>query len=310
MVGNISANASISQRTGSEMILVQILVSIFLCINMLLILTFFSRAYFYTNMRYILFATALLSDCLILIVTNILVLLSSLKIPIELPVCLILLSLSTLYAFVTPVTLTAMTLERYVAICMPLHHAQLCSQHRALWCIFLIHCISFVPCVLILLSIVTLATESFFQRLHICNIQQLTTQTLQSDFRLGINLIYFAIMCMVILFCYAKIMKVANAALGDSKKSSSRGLRTVTLHGFQLLLCLTQMWRPFIEVTVFKIKPEAFIAVRFSNYILFYLFPRCLSPLIYGLRDDEFLIALKYNALCKFCRNKSLDLTK
>lgn len=105
-------------------------------------------------------------------------------------------------------------------------------------------------------------------------------------------------------------MKVAKAASGYNKKSSRKGLRTVIIHGVQLLLCLTQMWCPFIEAAVFKTGSVMFKAVRFYNYILFYLVPRCLSPLIYGLRDDKFVLALKYYALCDFRRNKSLDLTK
>lgn len=310
MVGNTSANASVRTQIKWEVIFVQILVFVFLCINMMMILTFYTRAYFYTNMRYILFATSLLSDCLILIVTNVLLILSYSRIPMPLPLCVIFFVVSSVYSVVTPVTLTAMTLERYVAICMPLRHAQLCSKHRALWCICIIHGISSVPCVLILLSFFAPATQNLLKKFHICAVQRFTTQTWQIDLRLGIIQTYFLIMSIVIMFCYTNIMKVAKAASGYNKKSSRKGLRTVILHGVQLLLCLTQMWCPFIEAAVFKTGLVMFNAVRFYNYILFYLVPRCLSPLIYGLRDDKFVLALKYYALCDFLRNKSLDLTK
>lgn len=46
----------------------------------------------------------------------------------------------------TPVTLTAMILERYVAICLALRHAELCSTCSALHCILIIHGLSSVPC--------------------------------------------------------------------------------------------------------------------------------------------------------------------
>ncbi|XP_075891838.1 odorant receptor 131-2-like [Nelusetta ayraudi] len=310
MVGNTSANASVRTQINWEVIFVQILVFAFLCINTMMILTFFTRAYFYTKMRYILFATSLLSDCLMLIVTNVLLILSYSRTAMPLSLCLAFFVVSSVNSFVTPVTLTAMTLERYVAICMPLRHAQLCSKLRALWCIFIIHGISSVPCVLILLSFFAPATQNLLRKFQICAVHQFTSQTWQIDLRLGISQTYFLIMCLVIMFCYAKIMKVAKAASGDNKKSSRKGLRTVILHGVQLLLCLTQMWCPFIEAAVLKISLVAFNTVRFSNYILFYLVPRCLSPLIYGLRDDKFVLALKYYALCDFRRNKSLDLTR
>lgn len=305
MVGNASTHASVLLKIKLGFIFVQIMVSIFLGVNMLLIFTFFSRAYFYTNTRYMLFATTLLSDCLLLMLTSMLFFINSFRVGMPFSVCLIIFILSTVYTFVTPVTLTAMTLERYVAICKPLRHAQVCSQHRALWCIFLIHGISSVPCVFFIMFFFALATEKVFQRMYVCNVDIFTSQALQSDMRLGVNQTYFIIMCLIILFCYAKIMKVAKAASGETKKSSSKGLKTVILHSFQLLLCLTQMWCPFIETAVFKVYPEAFLAVRFSAFVLFYLLPKCLSPLIYGLRDDKFVIALKYKVLCKFCLNKS-----
>ncbi|KAF6728142.1 hypothetical protein FQA47_022485, partial [Oryzias melastigma] len=42
---------------------------------------------------------------------------------------------------------TPMTLERYVAICMPLRHAELCSTRSTMHCILIIHGISSIPCI-------------------------------------------------------------------------------------------------------------------------------------------------------------------
>ncbi|KAI9547879.1 hypothetical protein NQZ68_012896 [Dissostichus eleginoides] len=43
-----------------------------------------------------------------------------------------------------------MTLERYVAICMPLRHGELCSTRSAVHCILIIHGLSTVPCIVVL----------------------------------------------------------------------------------------------------------------------------------------------------------------
>ena len=104
-------------------------------------------------------------------------------------------------------------------------------------------------------------------------------------------------------------MKVAKAASGENKKSTWKGLRTVVLHAFQLLLCLIQLWCPFIEAAVLQIDFMLYINVRYFTYITFYLAPRCLSPLIYGLRDDKFFLALKYYALCGLYKKYSFHLT-
>ena len=106
---------------------------------------------------------------------------------------------------------------------------------------------------------------------------------------------------------HIKMMKVAKTASGVNKASTWKGLRTVTLHAFQLFLCLFQLWCPLIEATVLQIDFMLFINVRYFNYIFFYISPRCLSPLIYGLRDDKFFLALKYYALCGFYKKRASD---
>ncbi|XP_019117381.1 odorant receptor 131-2-like [Larimichthys crocea] len=283
---------------NDKVILVQVFVSVFLCINVLLIITFFMKDSFYTTTRYILFAVTLLSDCLFLLMTDILLIFSYFRFAIQMWLCLIVYTVLSLYTFVTPVTLTAMTLERYVAICMPLRHAELCCTRSTMHCILIIHGLSSVPCIVVLSIFFASVTHSFYTQGRICSVEIFIHHRWQSHLRSAISQFYFLIMVILIVFSYVKIVKVAKAASGEDKKSSWKGLRTVILHGFQLLLCLIQLWCPFIEAAVLQINLMLFINVRYFNYITFILAPRCLSPLIYGLRDEMFFHALKYYALC------------
>ncbi|XP_026170013.1 odorant receptor 131-2-like [Mastacembelus armatus] len=299
------AENNISSITGEPLmrslnyrvILVEVFIALFLCINSVLITTFCMKDFFYTTMRYILFATTLTSDCLILIISNFLLLFDYFHLTMQIWLCLIMLILSSVYILVTPVTLTAMTLERYVAICMPLQHAELCSTRRALYCILIIHGLSSIPCIVILLISFLSASHSFYKQYKVCSLEVFIFYSWQSHLKAAINQLYFLIMSIIIIFCYVKIMKVVKSASGANKKSSWKGLRTVGLHAFQLLLCLIQLWCPFIETAVLQIDFMLYINVRYFNYITFYLAPRCLSPLIYGLRDEKFFLALKYYAL-------------
>ncbi|XP_041796817.1 odorant receptor 131-2-like [Chelmon rostratus] len=293
-------DSSLMRKINEQVIVVQLCVSLFLCINCVLIATFFMKDFFYTTMRYILFATTLLSDCLILIVTNLLLILSYFGISIQIWMCLIIFSLSSLYTFVTPLTLTTMTVERYMAICVPLRHAELCSTRSARLCIVFIHFLSSVPCIVTLSIVFTSVTLSFYKQYNVCAVQVFILHSWQHHLRSAVRQFYFLVMFITILFSYVKIMKVAKAASGENKKSMWKGLRTVILHAFQLLLCLIQLWCPFIEAAVLEIDLMLFINVRYFNYIMFSLVPRCLSPLIYGLRDDKFYLALKSNALYVF----------
>ncbi|XP_053176177.1 odorant receptor 131-2-like [Scomber japonicus] len=309
MTNNSSIGGAYMQRQiNFQFVLVQLLVSIFLCINLLLIVTFFSKDVFYLTMRYILFAVTLLSDSLILIMSDVVFILAYFHFTMQVGICVIMSIVLLLYIFVTPITLTAMTLERFVAICMPLQHAELCSAHRALHCILIIHALSSMPCIVILSIFFASASHRFYTQDRICSVEMFILRRWHDHVRSAVSQFYFLIMCITIVYSYIKIMKVAKAASGENKKSTWKGLRTVILHAFQLLLCLIQLWCPFIESAVLQIDFMLFINVRYFNYITFILTPRCLSPLIYGLRDEMFFHALKYYALCGLYKKQSSDL--
>ncbi|XP_029373519.1 odorant receptor 131-2-like [Echeneis naucrates] len=275
------------------MITVQLLVIIFLFINLLLIITFFQKECFYTTTRYILFAVTLLSDSLVLFLSDVLGILAQFNIPIHVWLCVIICVVVIVYITVTPVTLTAMTLERYVAVCMPLHHGELCSTRNTINCILIIHALSSVPSIFIFSTFFGSASPKFYTKYQLCSVEIFMINLWQHHLKAAIYQLQFLIMCVMLVFSYVKIMKVAKAASGEDKQSSRKGLRTVALHGFQLLLCLIQLWCPFIESALFHIDFVVFHYVRYFNYIVFYLTPRCLSPLIYGLRDEIFFHALK-----------------
>ncbi|XP_030600092.1 odorant receptor 131-2-like [Archocentrus centrarchus] len=285
-------------KVSNQVIIVQIFISMFICINLFQITTFFMKDVFYTTMRYILFAVTLMSDSLFLFVTDVLLILSFLNFTIQMWLCVIIYIVLSVYTFVTPVTLTAMTLERYVAICMPLHHPELCSTQRALHVTLIIHSLSSVPCIVILSIFFASANHSFYTQRRICAVEIFIFHSWQGHLRAAISQLYFLIMSITIVFSYVQIMKVAKAASGENKKLMWKGLSTVVLHGFQLLLCLIQLWSSFIEAAVLQIDFKLYVNVRYFNYITFILAPRCLSPLIYGLRDEMFAHALKYYAFC------------
>uniref|UniRef100_A0A3B3BA69 G-protein coupled receptors family 1 profile domain-containing protein n=1 Tax=Oryzias melastigma TaxID=30732 RepID=A0A3B3BA69_ORYME len=276
-----------------RLIIVQVFVIAFFLINMLLIVTFFKKKSFHTTTRYLLFALMLLSDSFLLVMSDILLVLTAFEVVMQVWMCIIVSIAMFLFNMVTPITLTAMTLERYVAICMPLRHAELCSTRSTVHCILIIHGISSIPCIVILSMFFASVSLSIFKQNMVCSTEIFLLYKWHHDLRSAVSQSFFLIMCIVIVFSYYKIMRVAKAASGENKKSTLKGLKTVILHGFQLLLCLIQLWCSFIETASLQVSISFFISVRYANYIVFTLAPRCLSPLIYGLRDETFFLALK-----------------
>ncbi|CAN9510852.1 unnamed protein product [Ophioblennius macclurei] len=292
-------------RINNRVILVQVLVVLFLCVNVMLIVTFFMKEVFYTTMRYIFFAHTLLSDCFILFTTNQILIINILRYPVHVWACLAMVFSSAVFTYTTPLTLTAMTLERYVAICMPLRHATLCSARGALQVIVLIYVLSVFPTSLVLAWFVTSVTSEVKRDLTFCSSEVFFLRQWQSHLRSVLNKVYFLIMFVVIAFSYVCIARVARAASGENKKSTRKGLSTVLLHAIQLLLCLIQLFCPMVEDAILQNNSEHYPNFRYSNYILFMLMPRCLSPLVYGLRDEKFFLALRHYLLCGLVKNKS-----
>ncbi|XP_061072305.1 odorant receptor 131-2-like [Conger conger] len=283
---------------NEKILLVQVLVGIFLYVNCVMIFTFFKKEAFHNNVRYIFFAHILFCDSLLLILTNILLLLSHYHILMLVRLCLCFYMLMSTLKFSTPLTLMAMSLERYVAICLPLRHAEISTPSKAIRCIPVIHALSSIQLIIISSIFIYSVPLSFYTTEKLCNVELIIVHKWQGNLRAAISQLYFLVMSSVIVFTYVKIMAAAKLASTDNKKSATKGLRTVALHGIQLLLCLIQLWCPFIETAIMETDYKLFRLLRYFNYIAFILAPRCLSPLVYGLRDEKFFMVLKYYALC------------
>ncbi|KAL4608499.1 olfactory receptor 4K17-like [Arapaima gigas] len=281
----------------AKVLLVQVLAGVFFYVNVLMIFTFFRKEAFRSDTRYILFAHMLLVDSSLLATTDLAVLLMHFQCIIPYTACMVLNLLMIWLEFCTPLTLVAMCLERYVAICKPLQYANISTPKTRLIGLFLIWGLASVPAVAVLLSFGVLVPASQLSMWVLtCHVESVIVVEWQRHLQAAVYQFYFLVMTVVIAFTYVKITVAARAASGDNKKSTSKGVRTVVLHAIQLLLCLIQLWSPFLEMSLLKVNFVVYIEVRFFNFVVFMIAPRCLSPLIYGLRDQKFYQVLKYYA--------------
>ncbi|XP_030633936.1 odorant receptor 131-2-like [Chanos chanos] len=296
---NVSINSGFyfSRPLNEKILLVQVLVGIFLYVNFIMIFTFLKKEVFREDTRYILFAQTLFNDSLLMLLTDLAVVWSYYSYLIPMIPCCILCTLMNWLNDCTPLTLVAMCLERYVAICMPLRHADISNSRNRKIGLLIIWTISSLMPLLTLIGFIAVNPSSTMQSSVVCSIEIMLTFTWQSQLRAVHLQLYFICMFVIIVFTYIKIMMAARAASSDNKKSTYKSLRTVLLHACQLFLCLVQFLTQYIEMVVMQIDFMLFINVRYSNFIVFVIAPRCLSPLIYGIRDEKFFLVLKDHAL-------------
>uniref|UniRef100_A0A8C1SMQ5 G-protein coupled receptors family 1 profile domain-containing protein n=1 Tax=Cyprinus carpio TaxID=7962 RepID=A0A8C1SMQ5_CYPCA len=297
---NLTENNSLSSTSNlinEKILLVQVLVGIFLCVNGLMIFTFLKKETF-RETRYILFAQTLFVDSALMLLTDLALVGLSKQYPVHIIPCYFLCTLMSLLAICSPITLVAMCLERYVAICMPLRHASISTPKNTFIGLLVIWSFSFVIPLFIFIVCFVYIPPGFLHLYVVCSMEVMLQKKWLADMRAMSLQLLFIIMWCIIVSTYIKIMLAARSASSARKNSTNKSLKTIILHGVQLLLCMMQLLMPYIEMPLWKVNVIIFMNVRYSNFILFLILPRCLSPLVYGLRDKKFYNALKYYAFC------------
>ncbi|KAJ8412136.1 hypothetical protein AAFF_G00144030 [Aldrovandia affinis] len=104
-------------------------------------------------------------------------------------------------------------------------------------------------------------------------------------------------MFLTLLYTYLRVLFAARA-LSTERSSAKRARNTILLHGAQLLMCVLSYIYPSIEAVLSNLFPAQILDIRYSTYLIVYILPRFLSPIIYGVRDPRFRKYLKRHFLC------------
>uniref|UniRef100_A0A8C7TLJ6 G-protein coupled receptors family 1 profile domain-containing protein n=1 Tax=Oncorhynchus mykiss TaxID=8022 RepID=A0A8C7TLJ6_ONCMY len=233
-------------------VIVQPMNAIFIYI--ICLLTFFKKDTFRSNTRFIFFAHTLLSNCLYLIMTNNLLLLTYFRVTIPAAVCVVFCVLLSELTFATSLTLTAMNLESYVSICMPLRHGELCTQSHSLHLLnpqYQRHAAHHNCLHLLCLS------PSGLLHYKLCSADMFISHKWQRHLRSVIGQFYFLVISITIVFTHVRIIAVAK----------------------DLFLCLIQLWCLFMEAPILSIhlKFPLVYGSLFSHYDLWVVVFCCVS---------------------------------
>ncbi|XP_053363607.1 odorant receptor 131-2-like [Clarias gariepinus] len=299
-VNSNSSNNSVfifSKPSIEKILLLQILVGFFVYVNCLMIFTFLKKEAFREETRYILFAQTLFVDTAFILLMDLLSLGTYFQYQVNMGICSLCVLIENFFICCTALTLVAMCLERYVAICMPLRHAEISTSRTRLYGFFIIWSISSIIPAFSFIGYWAAALPNTLFFSAVCTVEVTLTKEWQAHGRAAIYVMLFLFMVIIIFFTYFKIMIAARAASSEKKKSTNKSLRTVLLHGVQLFLCMMQFFTPYIEMAFYKVEDMTLRNIKYSNLIIFLFLPRSLSPLIYGLRDEIFFHALRHYAL-------------
>ncbi|XP_051931898.1 odorant receptor 131-2-like [Hippocampus zosterae] len=264
-------------------------------INVGLMYTFCKHQIFYSNPRYILFFHLALNDMIQMSVSVILFVISYTLHRIAVFVCAPFILIAVTTSENTPLNLACMVAECYVAVCLPLHHARICTVRRTLLLIALIWTASLISALPDLF--VTLAAEplEFFSSRIFCLRETVFPNPMLAQKRDITYIVYLVLVWLLIFFLYFKILFTAQTANKDTKKAR----KTIALHGVQVLLCMTMYAEALVKIALHRWFPKNYSDLLFACFIVVQILPRAISPIIYGVRDKCFRKYLKQCLSCK-----------
>ncbi|XP_070685121.1 odorant receptor 129-1 [Pempheris klunzingeri] len=276
---------------------------IFLYFIVVMLHIFASHRQFLDTSRYILFAYMLISDTLQLFSSVLLFLFVMSKVKFAFVFCVPLLFISSATFKSTPLVLATMSLERYVAIFYPLKRPAAWRSDR-IWIILL--SLLFISCIFPLIDYSIWKNHPAVDVLTtplLCKTTAVNSSPIQILFKAVTNILFFAVVAVIILFTYVKIL-LGTRTLRQDNVSVSKAMHTVLLHGFQLLLCMLAFTSAITE-TLIVLHPNWLPEdIAFFNYFCFILIPRVLSPLIYGFRDQSLMDCIGKTFLCYSSKGK------
>ncbi|XP_008303255.1 olfactory receptor 4F5-like [Stegastes partitus] len=277
------------------------------CINGAFVYIFCKSEVFQRDPRYVLYIHLVINDMIMLTAS---VTLQILTYTVRLsfaPCCIMLLILVTTNKN-SPLNLAGMAVERYIAVCRPLHHTQICTVQWAYTLIALMWGVSFIPAISNVIILLITRPLIVFSKNILC-FPSLTYNTSHHKTQ---NVVVEVLLCsfvfLTLIVTYLNVLCAAQAASASIQASARNARNTILLHGVQLLICMLSYTSPFINLTLVTAWPRERTKIFFATFLLTNVLPRLLSPLIYGVRDKKFSSQIRMH-FCSKCRKSVVKRT-
>lgn len=295
-MSNISDFSNITVGLQSQSVLELVVLScmstipacVFLLINGTMIFTLRSKPVFRDTCRYILLYNLLVADTAQLATSQTLFLLAVCRVRLTYPLCGTLALLANLTEGIAPLILVVMSLERYVAVCYPLKHASIITIRNTTLAITASWTVSSLNNVTRGLFLLQFSFEKLGTLLmkESCVDINWFPDSLRENYDKAYTVFVSVSAGLAVISSYTGVVLAARSASTD-KVSARKARKTLLLHLVQLGLTLSStIYYPLIVALATTITRIVFVWVHNFFYVIFIILPRCLSSLIYGLRDQ------------------------
>ncbi|XP_047184281.1 odorant receptor 131-2-like [Scophthalmus maximus] len=273
---------------------------VFLFINVTMLFTLRSKAVFRDTCRYVLLFNLLLADTLQMTLSQLLYIIAACRTRLTYPMCGVLNMLAILTNEISPLTLVVMSLERYVAVCYPLRHAAIVTIRNTSVAIALVwfsSLLNVLTRVLLLLDFPFAELDTLLMKDYCYNVAMMLG-SMSDQYDKAYTCFLFVSVTVTITSSYVGVMVAARSASAD-KASARKARNTLLLHLVQLGLSLSStVYIPIL--TVSRTLPRiVFVRIQIVFFFCIFIVPRCLSSLIYGIRDQTIRPALMYHLCCR-----------
>ncbi|RVE72629.1 hypothetical protein OJAV_G00039460 [Oryzias javanicus] len=294
-VGGSGTRANFFTDLGKNVIVVILGISIN-SVNAVMVHTFTRHHILRSNPRYILYFHLVLNDMIQLTISISLYIFAFALGSIHVFICLLLILPAIISTMNTPLNLAVMATECFMSVCFPLRYNSLCTVKRTYISIGLIWAVSSLSVLPDVFILVATEQQHFFLSRVFCESDSVFRSSYSKEKTNAVHF-FFLVLVWLVLFCtYFRVLLTAKAANADATKARN----TILLHAFQVLLCTMTFVQPFLMQLLRNLVPQGqgMISMYFTTFVIIQIFPRFLSPVIYGLRDKTFRKYLSRYCLC------------
>ncbi|XP_041865044.1 odorant receptor 131-2-like [Melanotaenia boesemani] len=266
---------------------------LFLYINSVMVFALLKKPFFMDSPRYVLFGHLLFTDSLQLLLCMMLYLFAVTQVRMITHVCIIVTQFAVVTIKISPLNLAVMSLERYVAICFPLRHSTIATSRTTRIAIAVMWTVASLDSFTQLFLFISLEKTGFTTQ-GFCIISNVFQLQVYMTVNRAFTIVNFVLVSLIIIYTYVALVVTVRSASFHAR-NANKAHRTVLLHLLQFCLCLVSTLFSMINsASLLNVNPSIALHIQYVLFVGLIIFPKCLSPLIYGLRDQTFRCVFIY----------------